>query len=63
MREISSEKFSILEYLEMEEQAIEKHEYHNGLIVDKPSGSINHSLIGSRVNALIVNALDEKESD
>ncbi len=53
MADLALKQYSLLEYLEMEEQATEKHEYHNGFIKAMSAGTYDHSTISSNVVASI----------
>ncbi len=52
-------RYSIQDYLEMEEKAMEKHEFHNGKIVEMPGGTANHSLIATNITTALNIALDD----
>ncbi len=58
-----SKTYSIAEYLAMEENSIEKHEFYNGKIVKMPGGKYNHNLIGANIITALNNALDEKQQE
>ena len=49
------------EYLDSEEQSIEKHEFHNGKLYAMAGGTDTHNYICGRVITAINNSLDEKE--
>ena len=49
----ATERYTLEEYLELEEQAVEKHEYRNGEIVSMPGGTANHNAITGNVYAEI----------
>ncbi|MFK7907193.1 MAG: Uma2 family endonuclease [Chitinophagales bacterium] len=53
MADLALKRHSLLEYLEMEEKATEKHEYHNGFIKAMSGGTYDHSTISSNVVACI----------
>jgi Uma2 family endonuclease len=50
-------RYSISEYLEMEEKSIEKNEFYNGKIVKMPGGTANHSLISTNITTALGIAL------
>jgi Uma2 family endonuclease len=50
-------RYSISEYLEMEEKSIEKNEFYNGKIVEMPGGTANHSLISTNITTALGIAL------
>jgi Uma2 family endonuclease len=50
-------KFSIEEYLQFEEQAEQKHEYHNGNVLPMSGGTIEHNQIAANMIAEIKIAL------
>ncbi len=52
-------RYSIQEYLEMEEKSLEKQEFHNGKIVEMPGGTANHSLIATNITTALGIALDD----
>jgi Uma2 family endonuclease len=60
MEEAEIKAYSIQEYLEQEENALEKSEYHGGRIVGMSGGSIDHGIIGSNANIALGNAIDKK---
>jgi Uma2 family endonuclease len=56
--------YTIDEYLQMEENSEEKHEYYKGKITPMPGGTFNHSLIATNtstaLNLAIENSANEK---
>ncbi|WP_020537401.1 Uma2 family endonuclease [Lewinella cohaerens] len=54
-------EYTIQEYLEIEENALEKSEFFNGRIVGMSSGTIDHGIIGSNANIALGNAIDKKK--
>lgn len=42
-------KFTIEEYLQMEENSDEKHEYYKGKIIPRPGGNVSHNIISGNV--------------
>lgn len=48
------------EYLEMEVNSVEKHEYHRGEIFAMAGVSIEHNIISVNINGIAVNALRKK---
>ena len=63
MQEQQTQKYSISEYLVFEENAIEKHEYDNGVITAMSGGTLNHGIIGNNINAALNNALAKNKLD
>ncbi|WP_367392953.1 Uma2 family endonuclease [Lewinella sp. LCG006] len=61
MAEKKLETFTIQEYLEMEENSVEKSEYDHGQIVGMSGGSIDHAIIGSNINASLNTAVQKKK--
>jgi Uma2 family endonuclease len=61
MAEKKIQEYSIQEYLEREEKALEKSEYANGRIVGMSGGTIDHGIIGSNANIALGNAIDKKK--
>jgi Uma2 family endonuclease len=53
-------RYSVEEYLAMEEKSPEKHEYRDGEIVAMAGGTENHSLICINITATLRNALRNK---
>jgi Uma2 family endonuclease len=51
-------RYSIQDYLELEEKSIEKNEFYNGKIVEMPGGTANHSLIATNITTALNIALD-----
>jgi Uma2 family endonuclease len=51
------------EYLAMEEQSEEKHEFYNGKITTMPGATFMHNLIGANVVTAINNALDKQSKN
>lgn len=45
----AKKRYTIAEYLAMEEKAVDKHEYHAGEILAMSGGSVRHSLIAANV--------------
>lgn len=60
MRRFEERLYSLEEYLAMERQSSEKHEYFQGRIYLMAGGSPNHSLIASNLNRLLGNALEDR---
>ncbi len=58
----STRTYSLAEYLDLEAQAAEKHEFYNGKIVKVPGGTIYHNAIALRIGALLLRALDDLET-
>lgn len=52
-------KFTIEEYLRFEEQAEQRHEYHNGKVIPMSGGTIEHNQIAGNLFRIIGNALIE----
>jgi Uma2 family endonuclease len=50
-------RYSISEYLEIEEKSIEKNDFYNGKIVEMPGGTANHSLISTNITTALGVAL------
>ncbi|MFT5617019.1 MAG: Uma2 family endonuclease [Arenicella sp.] len=48
---------SVVDYLEFEDSSQEKHEYHDGYIVNISGGTLNHSRIGLNIGKSLDNAL------
>lgn len=63
MAEKKIKTYSILEYLEFENQSDIKNEFENGQIVAMSGGTINHGIIGNNINAELNNALKNKNSN
>lgn len=61
MAETKIKTYTIKEYLELEEQALEKSEYYHGRIVGMSGGSVDHAIIGSNINASLNNAVQSKK--
>jgi Uma2 family endonuclease len=58
----SSERlWTFEEYLEMEEQSVVKHEFHNGKLTLMAGGTDIHNHISGRVITALNNSLDEKD--
>jgi Uma2 family endonuclease len=60
MGEKKLDKYSIEEYLKYEENSEIKNEYENGYIYSMSGGTINHGLIGSRFNGILLNEISKK---
>jgi Uma2 family endonuclease len=52
--------YSIEEYLEIEENSLEKLEYHEGEIFAMAGGTLNHSLLSNNVGVSLTNAIRKK---
>lgn len=61
MGEKKLKKYTIPQYLALEEQALEKHEYHNGEILAMSGGTPIHSRLGANIIKVIGNAIDKAE--
>lgn len=61
MAEKKITEYTIQEYLEIEERAVEKSEYYHGRIVGMSGGTIDHGIIGSNANIALGNAIDKKK--
>src|SRR5438067_685945 len=61
--ETAYKKYSIEEYLKMEERSFEKHEYYNGKIIEKSSATISHNLIAVNILAQLNNKIDERSTN
>lgn len=55
--------YTLEEYLALEEVAEERHEYHNGKIIEMAGGTANHSLICNSLGTAIENALIRDNKD
>ncbi len=53
-------RYTIEEYLKLEENSIEKMEYHNGEIFAMAGGTIEHGLLSSNIGTALGNALRKK---
>jgi len=63
MEAITKEKtYSVQEYLEAEEKAISKNEFHNGILVPVSGASFIHNIITTKIASLLLVALSSKES-
>ncbi len=58
---IIQKRFTIEEYLDLEEKSLEKHEFHNGEIIKVEGASFNHNKIVANIIIALGNALDERE--
>ena len=59
-----SERFVTMEdYLAMEDEATEKHEYYNGKIVKMPGASTIHNIIAVNIATQLSNELDKKSKE
>ncbi|MDQ6761349.1 MAG: Uma2 family endonuclease [Bacteroidota bacterium] len=58
-----SKKYSISEYLAIEENSIEKHEFYNGKINKMSGGTYNHNLIASNIITTLNILLEEKQQE
>ncbi|MEI7553966.1 Uma2 family endonuclease [Candidatus Chlorohelix sp.] len=52
--------YTLEEYLSLEKQSLEKHEYYKGNIYLMAGGTPNHSLISSNLNRVLGNALEDR---
>lgn len=52
-------RYSIEEYLAMEENSLVNHEYDNGILIPMAGGTHQHSQIKARLIAALVNAIDQ----
>ena len=51
--QVKQKRYSIEEYFAHEEKAEEKHEFHNGKIINMPGGSIPHNKIAVNISAAL----------
>jgi len=58
----ASQIYTIEEYLAMEECSLDKHEFHNGKIVQMPGGTITHNQLGGKIITQLNIAVDAKNS-
>lgn len=63
LAKISNRKYTVEEYLALEEKSVEKNEYHNGEVWAMAGGTGNHSKITANTIMGIGNALREKGKD
>ena len=63
MEKQPTRQFTIEEYLLREEAAEYKSEYAGGKVQAMSGGSIDHSIIGSNINAALNNAISSQELD
>lgn len=57
----SQKTYSVEEYLEMEPNALEKHEFRNGIVCEMPRGTYYHGLLGGNIIATLHHATLESE--
>ncbi len=62
MAEKRLQYFSLQEYLELEANALEKHEYDDGVIVAMSGGTLNHGIISNNINTALNNALNSQDA-
>lgn len=55
--------YTFEKYLQFEREALERHEYHDGEILQMSGGTENHSLISGRVITSLNNALDKTDKN
>lgn len=61
MAEKQLEKMTIAEYLSLEDQAMERSEYHHGTLVAMGGGTVNHGIIGNNINTALTNAISAND--
>lgn len=52
-----SQRYTLADYRSLEESAVERHEYHNGVIIAMTGGTIEHSAISGNLYSLLKDAL------
>ena len=52
--------YSLAEYLQIEENSLERYEYHSGEIFAMAGGTLNHSLLSNNISRGLSNALIKK---
>ncbi|MBL1210607.1 Uma2 family endonuclease [Geminocystis sp. GBBB08] len=52
--------YSLEEYLALEENAEEKHEYHDGEIIKMTGGTTNHNILALKIASLFLSFLEEE---
>ncbi len=63
MQDLARKKISFSDYLELEEQAEAKHEYHDGFVWAMAGGSPNHGIISGHVFSSLSAALRKKKEN
>lgn len=58
-----SKTYSIAEYLAMDENSVEKHEFYNGKIIKISGGTYNHNLIATNIITALNLMLEEKQRE
>src|SRR6185295_16327700 len=57
---LAQRRTTVSEYLQMEEDSLEKHEYRDGRIIEMAGGSADHSLIATNIIGELRNRLKGK---
>ncbi|NET39703.1 MAG: Uma2 family endonuclease [Cyanothece sp. SIO1E1] len=57
MMQTLSQQYTLAEYRDLEESAIERHEYHDGIVVVMTGGTLEHCAISGNIYALLKNSL------
>jgi Uma2 family endonuclease len=57
---IPAKRYSIAEYFDLEAKSEEKHEFHNGKIIQMAGGTANHSLIATNFTIALGIALEDQ---
>lgn len=58
--ETNKKYYTRAEYLQLEEIAEEKHEYHNGEIIKMTGGTTNHNKLAGKIYALLLSILEDQ---
>jgi Uma2 family endonuclease len=59
----TTKKVSIEAYFKAEEKALEKHEFHNGIIIKMAGAKLQHNLLAQKIASLIDNFIEENQLD
>ena len=57
----AKKKVSIDAYFKAEEKALEKHEFHNGIIIKMAGAKLQHNLLAQKIASLIDSFIEENE--
>ena len=57
----TSKRLTLTEYRRLEESAVERHEYHDGVIVTMTGGTLEHSAISGNIYAQLKHALKKTQ--
>jgi Uma2 family endonuclease len=60
---IKEKRYTLEEYLNLEETSEVKHEFHNGKRIEMPGGKLNHNAISMNIGFVLIQAIDTAQKN